>query len=152
MAEKLAFDDGILELDINENGVLRFNASDPNVYRRFYELAKELPELEKEFAPKVKAGDSEFQQTGATLEELKRMDTEIKARLAHVFGEQNDFDALLGGISLMAYGKNGELVVTNFLNALAPYLEAGAKQHMKEAASVAVSEARGKRAQRRAKL
>ena len=30
--EKLSFDTGIREYDVNGNGVLRFNPSDPNVY------------------------------------------------------------------------------------------------------------------------
>ena len=31
MAEKLSFDTGIREYEINDNGILRFNPSDPNV-------------------------------------------------------------------------------------------------------------------------
>ena len=41
--KKLKVDTGVTELEINENGILRFNASDLNIYNRFCALVQVLP-------------------------------------------------------------------------------------------------------------
>lgn len=128
MAEKLTLDDGILEIDINGNGLLRFNPSDPNLYRRFLAVARELPELEMRYKQEIESGaesENETARTEKALEQMRALDADIKGRLAEVFGRENDFEALLGGVNLMAVGRNGERVVTNLLRALAPYMESG---------------------------
>lgn len=145
----LQFDDGLLRLDINGNGILTFNPSDFNVYQRFFGLLKELPELEKLYAAEVEQPGSEddsFALAGRELDRARELDREIKDKLGAAFGPGNDFDALLGGVNLMAVGNNGQRVITNLLNALAPYIEEGAKRHQQEAAEAALRS----RAQRRA--
>ena len=153
MAEKLIFDSGIIELDVNGNGLLRFNPSDPNIYRRFYELAKELPEMEKRYVTTrvddVGDADDPTMAEGV-LDQLEAMDAELKRRLSEVFGAGNDFDALLGGVSLLAFGGNGEMAITNLLNALKPYIEAGVNKHTQAVAETAVHDAELNREQRRA--
>ena len=152
--QKLQFDDGLLRLDINGNGLLTFNPSDFNIYQRFFQLAKELPELEKKYVSEIEeasTGDDPddtkiFELAGRELERAKEIDTDIKHRLGDVFGPGNDFDALLGGVNVMALGSNGERVITNLLNALAPYIENGVNGHVESAASAA----KANRAQRRA--
>ena len=145
----LQFDDGLLRLDINGNGILTFNPSDFNVYQRFFGLLKELPQLEKRYAAEVEQPGSEddsFALAGRELDRARELDREIKDKLGAAFGPGNDFDALLGGVNLMAVGNNGQRVITNLLNALAPYIEEGAKRHQQEAAEAALRS----RAQRRA--
>ncbi len=145
----LQFDDGLLRLDINGNGILTFNPSDFNVYQRFFGLLKELPQLEKRYAAEVEQPGSEddsFALAGRELDRARELDREIKDKLGVAFGPGNDFDALLGGVNLMAVGNNGQRVITNLLNALAPYIEEGAKRHQQEAAEAALRS----RAQRRA--
>lgn len=148
----LQFDDGLLRLDINGNGLLTFNPSDFNVYQRFFGLLKELPELEKRYASEVEtpAGasgeDASLELAGRELDRAKDMDREIKDKLGAVFGPGNDFNALLGGVNVMAVGNNGQRVITNLLNALAPYIEEGAERHRQDAAR----EARLNRERRRA--
>ena len=145
----LQFDDGLLRLDINGNGILTFNPSDFNVYQRFFGLLKELPQLEKRYAAEVEQPGSEddsFALAGRELDRARELDREIKDKLGVAFGPGNDFDALLGGANLMAVGNNGQRVITNLLNALAPYIEEGAKRHQQEAAEAALRS----RAQRRA--
>lgn len=152
--QKLQFDDGLLRLDINGNGLLTFNPSDFNIYQRFFQLAKELPELEKKYISEIEeasTGDDPddtkiFELAGRELERAKEIDAGIKRRLGDVFGPGNDFDALLGGVNVMALGSNGERVITNLLNALAPYIETGVNGHVESAASAA----KANRAQRRA--
>ena len=145
----LQFDDGLLRLDINGNGILTFNPSDFNVYQRFFGLLKELPELEKRYAAEVEQPGSEddsFALAGRELDRARELDREIKDKLGAAFGPGNDFDALLGGVNLMAVGNNGQRVITNLLNALAPYIENGVNDHVTSAASAA----KANRAQRRA--
>ena len=149
--EKLIVDNGLLELEINDSGVLRFNASDLNVYQRFLHLAKELPELEKEYSGIEQTGGDDMEIAGAALNKLEALDRKVKEKLSWVFGTANDFDRLLDGVNVMAVGKNGERVIVNLLNALSPYIERGVAQHRKEAAAEAVAEAEQNRAQRRAK-
>ena len=157
MEQKLTFDDGILRLDVNGNGLLCFNPSDFNVYQRFCALVKELPKLEEQYKTEVEqipedASEGEIiELAGKELDRAKEIDAAIKRKLSEVFGTSNNFDHLLGGVNLMAFGSNGERVITNLLNALTPYLEEGVKKHMKDAAADAVEEAKQNRAQRRAK-
>lgn len=157
MAEKLIFDDGILRLDVNGNGLLCFNPSDFNVYQRFCALVKELPKLEEQYKAEVEqmpedASEGEIiELAGRELDRAKEIDAAVKQKLSGVFGTNNDFDKLLGGVNLMAFGSNGERIITNLLNALTPYLEDGVKKHMDDAAAEAVEEAKLNRAQRRAK-
>ena len=150
--QKLQFDDGLLRLDVNGNGLLTFNPSDFNVYQRFFQLARELPELEKRYVAEVgisagePGGEGSFELAGRELDRARELDREVKDRLGAVFGPGNDFDTLLGGVNVMAVGNNGQRVITNLLNALAPYIEEGAERHMRDAAQ----EARLNREQRRA--
>lgn len=148
----LQFDDGLLRLDVNGNGLLTFNPSDFNVYQRFFQLLKELPEMEKRYAAQVEQSTGEtgeggsLELAGGELDWARDMDREIKEKLSGVFGPGNDFDALLGGVNVMAVGNNRERVITNLLNALVPYIEEGAERHRQDAAR----EARLNREQRRA--
>ena len=133
--QKLIIDDGLVRLDINGNGVLKFNPSDFNVYERFYALTNELPEIEKKYAAEVEAlpegteAEQAMALAGRELIRAKEIDTEVKAKLSAAFGSGNDFDKLLGGVNIMAFGSNGERIITNLLNALIPYIENGVKQH-----------------------
>lgn len=150
--KKLVFDDGLVRLDINGNGILTFNPSDFNVYERFYALSKELPELEKKYAAEVESvpenmgSEQAVELAGRELIRAKEIDAEVKAKLSAVFGAGNDFDKLLGGVNIMAFGSNGERVISNLLTALQPYIEEGVKKH----ADDEVAAAKGNRAQRRA--
>lgn len=151
--EKLTLDDGIIELDVNGNGLLRFNPTDPNVYQRFLAVAKELPELERRYVAEVEQAErpeDEMARAEDVLERMRAFDADVKGRLGEVFGRENDFDVLLGGVNLMAVGHNGERVVTNLLSALAPYIEEGIERYRREHAEAAVAEAVLNRAQRRA--
>ena len=152
--EKLLFDDGILRLDVNGNGLLCFNPSDFNLYQRFCEFSRRLPDYEKaykkEYEETLTDGKEETAMEAAEreLNRAKAIDAKIKEELSNVFGKQNDFDVLLGGVNLMSFGKNGERVITNLLNALAPYIENGVKSYLKNEAGDAVSAAKKERAKR----
>ena len=81
---------------------------------------------------------------------MDETDRFLKDRLSYVFGEENDFDQLFGGVSTLATASNGEWVITNFLNALKPELQAGAESYWKNKKQAAVEQANRNRAQRRA--
>ena len=135
----LNVDDGLLRININDNGLLCFNPSDFSLYNRFLSLVQELPKIEERYIRKCGEGEPEDAENDA--ERAKKelgcaaeIDKEVKTRLDAVFGNGADFDKLLGGVNCMAYGANGELVISNLLNALKPYLESGVKQHAEKAA------------------
>ena len=75
---------------------------------------------------------------------LAEYDARVKKSLSHVFGEENDFDSILSGANVMAVASNGELVITNFLDAMVPVVEDGVKTYAKMEAQKAVQEAKNK--------
>ena len=151
--EKLFFDSGIKEYQINEDGVLRFNPSDPNVYARFMDVMDKIRAVEDELlaeAKEIEKAEDQTQSGAAVLRLMAEADRKTKKLLSEVFGEENDFDRILGGVNLLAVASNGEHVITNFLAALQPIMLAGAENCAKQQADTAVAEAKLNRAQRRA--
>ena len=145
--EKIVFDSGIREYEINEGGVLRFNPSDPNVYARLAEAGEKIQAVETDLVTKAKAKDAEGD-GGAVLRLLEAADGEIKQILGWVFGSGNDFNEIFGGVNVMGLGDNGERVITNFLAALHPIVEAGAQQCAQQQVDAAVAQAKADRARR----
>ena len=126
--EKLNFDIGIKEFDVN-GAVLRFNPSDPNVYARFVAAADQLMAVEKKL---VADGRASGEDGSAVIGALEKADMEVKNILKGVFGAQNDFNAIFGGVNAMAVGTNGERLLTNFLACIGPVLEDGAHRCAEE--------------------
>ena len=141
--EKISFDSGVKSYKINGAGVLRFNPGDPNVYARFLEAADKLQDVEKalvEEAKKLPEADG-----AGVVQLLSRADKEMKQVLSWVFGEENDFDKILGGVNLLAVADNGHRVVTNLLEALQPVLVAGAERCANEKVEMALEKAKARR-------
>ena len=118
--KKIAFDTGVQEVVLGA-GVLRFHPQDPNLYARFEQAGQKLQAVEKELAEK--ADKAEGSQVVLLLQEA---DQKMKEILGWVFGAGNDFDAILGGVNLLAVAGNGQRVVTNLFAALEPLLVEGA--------------------------
>ena len=133
--EKLTFDNGMKSYRINGGGVLRFNPADPNVYARFLEGAKTLQAMEAELS----AGAS-------PVSALAEADRKMKQVLNGIFGGENDFEALLEGVNLLAVAGNGERVVTNLFAALEPILTDGARRCAEDKTAEAVQRANARRA------
>ena len=133
--EKLTLDTGVKSYRINGGGVLRFNPSDPNVYARFMAATEAIKAMEQEIS---QWGDD-------PLQAMCKADREVKAQLQKVFGPENDFDQLLGGVNLLAVASNGERVITNLLNALQPVLTAGARRCAGEQVAAAAEKAQRRR-------
>lgn len=148
--EKLSFDIGVREFQINDDGVLRFNPSDPNVYARFYDAVEEIQSVEDELVAKGKKLDQEKENGEAVVRLMEEADSKVKALLAKVFGARNDFHQILGGVNLLAVATNGERVITNLLNALTPIIQEGAERCAQMQVNDAVQQAQFNRQQRRA--
>lgn len=141
--QKLNFDLGIKEYEIG-GGVLRFNPSDPNVYTRFMSAGEKLTQIEQQLTAKAK--ELEGKNAGeAMLQIMEQADKEMKELLDWVFGAKNDFNAIFCGTNVLAVGSNGERTITNFLHAIQPIMEKGAKNCARQQ----VNQAKMNRAQRR---
>ena len=92
--QNLTIDTGMQEYLINNRAVLRFNPSDPNLYRRFFAAAPKLDALDAELTEQLKAlpakPDDARAERGLAL--LTDYDHRIKALLTEIFGDENDFD------------------------------------------------------------
>ena len=142
--KRLQIDTGVQEFQINDGGILRFNPSDPNVYNRFFCATEEVGKIDEELAKEVSALQED--DVEGALKSLKRADTKVKALLNDVFGLDNDFNQILGGVNLMAAGNNGKRVILNLFEALSPVFECGAKR----CADAKLASAKMNREQRRA--
>lgn len=148
--EKIIFDSGVKEYQINDNGVLRFNPSDPNVYARFFDAAEQIQQIEKDLVAKGEDLNNTENNGEAAIRLMQEADKKVKEILSNVFGEGNDFDQLLGGVNLLAVAGNDERVITNLMQALLPIIEQGAKKCADQKVGDAVQLAQKNRAQRRA--
>lgn len=141
--EKISFDSGVRSYKINGAGVLRFNPGDPNVYARFLQAADKLQEVEAALVAEAKTLP---EADGAgVVQLLNRTDREMKGILSWVFGQENDFDKILGGVNLLAVADNGQRVVTNLLEALQPILVEGAERCAEEKVDAALQKAKSRR-------
>lgn len=136
---KLFFDDGIKEFETNNGQTLRFNPSDPALYDRFRTMIGKIEKVETE----LDASDSQTGDEALTL--MCAYDQKVKGYLNEAFGLGNDFEKIFSGVNMMAIGKNGNRIIGNFLDAVKPIIEEGAKQHAKATAADAVAQARARR-------
>jgi hypothetical protein len=144
--EKLLFDNGLKEYDVNGTGVLRFNPSDPNVYGRFLDAVDEIKTVENDL---IKRGKALSRNDGEGVVRLMvEADKKVKTILKNVFGSINDFDAIFGGVNIMAVASNGERVITNFMVAIEPIVSSGAEKCAQQKVNDAVAAAKNERAQR----
>lgn len=153
--EKLLFDDGVREYEVNGGEILRFNPSDPNLYHRFLDAGKRIEKLAAEYEEKrpsapVGLDENGFPAAGELLTAMRDYDFQAKRLLSEVFGTENDFDRILGGVNLLAVAANGEYVITNFLNTMTPIIQEGAERYAKAKSDAAVAQAKQNREQRRA--
>lgn len=128
--QNIILDTGVEEFSFAGGGALRFNPCDPNLYARFMEAEKDMQALEDEL--NQAAGD------GSTPETVIRLsheaDKRAKALLSRVFGAGNDFDQILGGVSLLAMAGNGQRVIANLMDVLEGILTEGAARFAREKA------------------
>ena len=145
----LHIDTGVEKFSVNGRGVLRFNPADPNLYHRFFAAGATLEKYDAALTEALQnvAGD-EKARAAAGLALLNEYDGKIKKLLTEIFGAENDFDAILGGVNLAGVGANGKRVVQNLLEALTPILRAGAERRLNALADEAAAQADADRAAR----
>ena len=145
--ENLIFDNGVKEYSINGRATLCFNAADPNVYARYVDSVEKINQIETEMRTAGAALDENAPDYAKkSLDIMRDADAKVKAMLRETFGPQNDFDAIFDGVNVMGVAVNGKMVITNFMEMLAPILEDGAKRFVDQA----VGKKRMNRQQRRA--
>lgn len=124
--EKLKLDTGVQAYKINGGGILRFNPADPNLYARFLDGLEKIQAIEAELIEQARGIVND--DGAAVLRLMSQADGRMKAVLSQVFGPENDFDEILGGVNLLAVAGNGQRVVTNLFRVLEPILAAGVEQ------------------------
>ena len=140
--KKITFDTGLEEILIG-GGVLRFNPQDPNLFVRFLDASEKLQKIEAELVEKA----ASYEENGNdAMRLLQDADVRMKQLLSWVFGSGNDFDAILGGVNLLAIASNGERVVTNLFAALEPVMIAGAERCAESRKQEAIRKAEERRA------
>lgn len=145
--ENLIFDNGVKEYSINGRATLCFNPADPNVYARYVDSVEKINQIETEMRTAGAALDENAPDYAKkSLDIMRDADAKVKAMLRETFGPQNDFDAIFDGVNVMGVAVNGKMVITNFMEMLAPILEDGAKRFVDQA----VGKKRMNRQQRRA--
>ena len=146
---ELKIDTGVEEFRVNGRGVLRFNPADPNLYHRFFAAIPTLEQYDAELTAVLAEPDGEPRASAERgLALLRDYDAKIKALLTEIFGAENDFDAVLGGVNLAGVGANGKRVVQNLLEALTPILREGAQRRLTAAADAAEQQAQAARTAR----
>ena len=138
--EKIQFDSGIRSYRVNGGGILRFNPCDPNVYSRFLEAVDKLQSVEEELGAQAEQADAQ-----ARGQLMTHADGKMKEILSWVFGGENDFQEILGGVNLLAMADNGQRVVSNLFAALEPVLVEGARRCAGEQAEQARQKAAARR-------
>ena len=146
--EKLNINVGIKQYQLVKGGaLLSFNPGDPNVYARYMEMVPQIKAVETEMAGKAKKVEAGAADAGErTLQIMRETDIRMKNILNKIFGNGNDFDAILLGVNLMAVTESGNRVISNVLEALTPIMNEGAKSCVDSE----VSTAKLNREQRRA--
>lgn len=130
--EKVKIDTGIQSFKLSTGGVLRFNPSDPNLYTRFENALDKLQQIQDDLVDQVRA--MEHDDGAGVLRLMSQADGRMKAVLSQVFGKENDFDELLGGVNLLAVATNGQRVAANLFAALEAILIQGVERCAKEEA------------------
>lgn len=129
---KLTIDLGIEEFEVDNGKILRFNPADLNLFDRFCTCQEDILAVEKKMVEKAEA-IGEGMNGESVIRLLAEADAEMKQILNRVF-VGNDFEDIFSGVNLLAVGANGERVVTNFLAAITPVLQEGARKAAKDVA------------------
>lgn len=150
--EKISFSSGLRKYQLGDFGVLQFNPSDPNVYKRFVDAIDRINAVEETLEKRAKEIDEEEESFGTGEKVLQFMhdaDQEVKKILNWIFGVPNDFDKILAGTNLLAVCENDERLITNLMEALTPVMQEGAESCAKKQAIKTVEQIKGNRQQRR---
>ena len=148
--KKLMIDTGVESFEITEGKFLRFNPADINVYNRLINAQDRIVDIERRLVEEATKIQDTTGAGEAGIKLLTEADKDMKDLLGEIFGAENDFEDIFAGVNLLSVAGNDERVITNFLDAITPVLEEGAKRTARKAAAQEVNRIRGNRAARRA--
>lgn len=136
----LKFDDGVINLDVNDSGrILSFNPTDTKIYEGFMEMMRDTPQQLNQLSIKAeKLAKKEMDDNERTAEELKiyaEIDKILREAFDNAFGE-GQADIMFGTQVVCGLGSNGDFVFTNGLMALFPYFEKETKKRKQKVKSV----------------
>ena len=137
----LKFDDGIINLEVNETGrIFSFNPTNAKLYEGFYKLVHETPVKLENLSKEAKELDKkELSKKEKTAEEIRlysEIDKILREAFDDTFGE-GQADILFGDQSVASFGSNGDFIFINALMALFPYFEKETKKRKQKVKSVA---------------
>lgn len=126
--EKISFDTGVKEYEINGSAILRFNPSDPNVYARFLDAIPRIQALGSEYLDQAKSGENQTSPAEICIKAMQEVDSKAKDILNEVFGCGNDFHKIFAGVNVVALRLDGKTrVIDGFFEAMRPIMEGGIK-------------------------
>lgn len=129
---------------------LRFRPDDVAIYARFMDSLEPISKISDEYEADIKASsNSENENAETFLRAAKKHDLRVKQILTDVFGSHNDFDKILGGISLFNE-TDGKSNIEIIMDALLPLFDKGINDYADTIAGEAAEEAHLNREQRRA--
>lgn len=125
---------GVKEYEVaNENGkslgIFRCNPADPNIGVRFQELEDYVLAVSHDYDALENNKDNE--NNTAFWDAIRDIDQKVKEKLVYSFGQENDFDQLFAGMHVMSLGHNGQPIIFNFLEMIAPVVTKGVADRVK---------------------
>lgn len=150
--ERLVISTGLKCYEVNDNGaVFKFNPNDANLYARFLRMREKIMEISDELGAakeRINMETEEGQKESAFV--LEDADKKCKKALSECFGEavNNDFDAIFDGVNAFSLTETGECVVTNFIVAITPIIEAHTAEYAKAKAKRLAAKSKQNKAKR----
>lgn len=138
--QTLKFDDGVINLDVNESGrIFSFNPTDARVYEGFFNMMDTVPrEMEKVSSKAKRLDERGLDETERTKEELKlyrSVDRMFRTAFDETFGD-GQADLVFGSQLTCSFASNGNIIFSNALEALLPLFEKETKKRKEKIKSV----------------
>ena len=119
MTTKLIYDDGLRTYELPNGKTIRFNPTDPNIYKRCVEAFENAKKLEDELrAQKIDLDTDGKPKQDTAIEIMQQMDAEIRKLTDYALNAEVS-EAVYGQQSVFALVANGEYLFISFLDCIA---------------------------------
>lgn len=116
---KLIYDDGLRTYELPNGKTIRFNPTDPNIYKRCEEAYQNAKKLEDELkAEQVELGEDGKPKQDTAFDMVQRMDAEIRKLTDYALNAEVS-EAVYGEQSTFALVSNGDYLFVSFLDCVA---------------------------------
>lgn len=130
-----SFDDGYESFSINgdENRVIRFNPSDPNLMIRYNESVKNINEAKKKIGSNVKlrpdgtSAETDQEKREMACAVMQEVESTIKENINYMFNS-DVYDTVFAGQSPFCMVGNGRYLLEAFLYAVKPVMESAIRK------------------------